>query len=68
MIRPIKGVKPKDIEAGMKRLFAFLYLEDDGEHGMQFNPDREWDSAADYLEDIAGVINSLVEWTPDKKK
>jgi hypothetical protein len=67
MIRKIKGVTPKDMEAGVKRLFAFLYLEDDGEHGVQFNPEKEWDSASDYLEDISELVRSLVEWVPARK-
>jgi hypothetical protein len=66
MIRQKKGVKQKDMESAVKSIFALLYLDRDKKSNF-YNPDKEWDSAADYLEEIVGRINSVVEWTPDRK-
>lgn len=63
MIRLRKKCVSKAAEKTVKNIFSLLYIDEDG----NFDPDKEWDSAADYLQEIAEMINCVTEWVPDKK-
>ena len=65
MIRLRKGM---NAEVALRSIFEELYMEFDYRTDKAvYNPDKEWDSGADFLEYIALRVNDVMEWVPDKK-
>jgi len=53
----------KVAEEVLKNIFEQLYIDENG----NYDPNKEWDSAADYLEYIAMRVNDVMVWEYPKK-
>ena len=65
MLRIKKGTTRKQLENALLNIVGIFYLEIDGDK-VTYNPDKEWDSAADYCEMIHDQVEGLAEWKEKK--
>lgn len=63
MIRLRKQYSADSAVEVLKDIFGQLYLDESG----KYDPNKEWDSAADYLEYIAMRVNDVMVWDRSKK-
>jgi hypothetical protein len=63
MIRLRKQYNAEVAVEALKNIFEQLYIDENG----NYDPNKEWDSAADYLEYIAMRVNDVMVWDRSKK-
>jgi len=64
MIRLRKQYNAEVAVEALKNIFEQLYIDENG----NYDSNKEWDSAADYLEYIAMRVNDVLVWDRNKKK